>query len=99
MKVEGSGRKKGTPNKKTQSLEDRVESLGIDPFAILLAFAGGDKEILGLDEIQAELRFKAAREVCGYLYPKRKSIEVISHDEKKVENIEEFIARLPPSFN
>lgn len=97
MKVEGSGRKKGTKNRDTQSLEEKVEVLGFDPFEALLLFAQGNKEQLELEDIPAELRFKAIKEVCSFLYPKRKSIEVLNVQERQVESIEDFLFRLERS--
>lgn len=94
MKVEGSGRQKGTPNKATKTLEDKAESLGIDPFEMLLLFAEGNCEKLKCNDISADLRFKALKEVCSYLYPKRKSIELVNTQENKVESYEEFISRV-----
>lgn len=49
MKIEGSGRKKGTPNKKTQTAMELAEKVGVDPLEILLMFAKGDWEGLGYD--------------------------------------------------
>ncbi len=94
MKVPGSGRQRGTPNKKTKSLEEKVEALGIDPFELLLSFAQGDNQRLNIEEIPLELRFKAIKEVCSYLYPKRKSVEVITTDENKVQSYEDYLALL-----
>lgn len=92
------GRSKGTPNKRTLELKELAEKLGVDPFEILLLFAKGDYAALGYDEfeekmgaagipvsirtIEPELREKAAKDACEYLYPKRKAIEVtkLPHD-------------------
>jgi hypothetical protein len=60
------GRQKGTPNKK-RSLEEVCEEKGIDPFAALLEMAQ--------DQSDKHLRFQALKEVCQYLYPKRKTLE------------------------
>lgn len=46
---EKAGRKKGTPNKDSLPLEEKAKSLGIDPFEILLLFAGGKWKELGYD--------------------------------------------------
>lgn len=46
---EGAGRAKGTPNKSTLPLEQKAEELGVDPFQILLLFAGGRWKELGYD--------------------------------------------------
>lgn len=88
---ENAGRKKGTPNKKTQELRDLAEQLGVNPFQILLHFAAGDWQALGYpdatvtkvtqngvfteDRISPELRSSSAREACKYLYPQLKAVE------------------------
>lgn len=41
------GREKGTPNKNTQTLREKAEQLGVDPFEIQLLFAKGDWSSLG----------------------------------------------------
>jgi len=43
------GRKAGTPNKRSQRLQDRADALGIDPFDILLFIAGNKWDKLGYD--------------------------------------------------
>lgn len=47
---ENSGRKKGTPNKRTASLLEKAEELGVDPFQILLHVASGNWKALGYEE-------------------------------------------------
>lgn len=60
------GRAKGTPNKKTLDLHAKCAAKGIDPFELLLEFCG---------EAPMEIRLAALKEICSYLYPKRKAIE------------------------
>lgn len=43
-----AGRRAGTPNRATQTLQEIADSLGVNPFQILLYFAKGDYEALGL---------------------------------------------------
>lgn len=63
---EGAGRKKGTPNKKAVELMAICEEEGIDPFRALVRLSrDGD----------TELKFAALKEVCQYIYPKRKALE------------------------
>ena len=85
------GRQKGTPNKKTQEAQELAEKLGINPLEILLHFAAGNYQELGLVEhkeirtkdgavifeptISPELRQKSAKDACEYLVPKLKAIE------------------------
>lgn len=92
-KTPGSGRVAGTPNKNTIDLQRISEELGIHPFKILLHFAAGDWKSLGYETetylehgkeysnevlyIKPETRLKAAAHAADYLYPKRKSIEII----------------------
>lgn len=87
-----SGRKKGSPNKKSLPLAAKAQELGVDPFEILLLFAAGDWDKLGYASetftiyskdfsneeytIQPSVRAKAAAEACQYLHPKRKAIEI-----------------------
>jgi len=65
-KPEHSGRKKGTPNKRTKEL---IELFGdYNPAESLL-------EILKSDRVPIDLKIKINLDLMGYLYPKRKSIE------------------------
>lgn len=63
---ESSGRKKGTPNRKTELLMEKCERLGIDPFEALLELTKTAED---------DIRLGALKEICQYLYPKRKSLE------------------------
>lgn len=68
-----SGRKKGVPNKRSQDLHDICEAKGISPFEALLDLASkGEKE---------ETRLGALKEVCQYLWPKKKAVEHSVADE------------------
>lgn len=67
-KPEGSGRKKGTPNRKTEDLMAKCEAKGIDVFEALLEYV--------TEPSTMELRLSALKELCQYLYPKRKALEV-----------------------
>lgn len=67
MKIPGSGRKKGTPNKMTQDLMKICEEEGVDPFrALLLVYKQAHI---------ADTKLSALKEICQYVYPKRKAIE------------------------
>lgn len=68
-----AGRKKGTPNKKSQALIDKCNEFGVDPFAILLDFAK--------NSVDPKMKFDAAKEVSQYLYPKRKATEISMEEE------------------
>lgn len=82
------GRQKGTPNKKTQVIEEILENLNCRPIEILAAVANGDplKARIGVAELEDDFlegpvlptldqRIAAAKELCQYVYPKRKAIE------------------------
>jgi len=43
------GRKKGTPNRDTQTLAEKAKEIGADPFETLILFAKGDWSALGYD--------------------------------------------------
>lgn len=47
MRPSGSGRAKGTPNRKSLLAEDLAHKLGVDPLEILLHFTKGDWKALG----------------------------------------------------
>lgn len=73
--------KKKRPN--TDDLFAKAQSMGVDPFEILLHIADGNRMALDLDDedgngkpIGPELRAAAAREVLKYMYPTMKSAEV-----------------------
>lgn len=64
------GRKAGTPNRKSMALVERCEAMGIDPFEEMLKMANDPMLV------DPHLRFNALKELCQYLYPKRKSIDI-----------------------
>jgi hypothetical protein len=83
-KPPASGRKKGTRNKNSLPLLEKAQALGVDPFEILLHFAGGNWDKLGYENerdlsgaliIQPQVRMKAAGDACQYLYPRLKQVD------------------------
>ena len=63
------GRKKGTPNKATLSVAEKLEALGCDPIEGMARIA--------MDESNsAETRGRYYAELAQYLYPKRKAADV-----------------------
>ena len=64
-----SGRPKGSKNYKTLAFEERLESLGCDPLKVLATICNNERE-------ETNLRLAAAKELVGYVYPKRKSVEL-----------------------
>ena len=88
MGIRHGGRAKGTPNRKTQSLMQICEEMGLEPFVEM---------ILAMQQVhEPKERFRMAAEICQYLYPKRKAVEhsteegkgfkIVIEDYKKPEN-------------
>lgn len=83
-----SGRKPGTPNRATREAQALAEELGINPFEVLLRFAAGDTQALGLKPyvdgkgrqrepmVPLDLRMQAAAAATRFLLPQLKSVEV-----------------------
>ena len=71
------GRKKGTPNRRTAEVAERLGALGCDPLAGMAALA--------MDESNApELRGRMNVELAQYLYPKRRAIETAPEEKQQV---------------
>lgn len=62
------GRKRGTPNKRTLEIADKLAALGCDPIEILASVCMDEKAPL-------EARIRCAIELASYTYPKRKPLE------------------------
>lgn len=58
-KTEGSGRKKGSQNKRTFRVEEIAEKFNVDPFEVLMMVAAGDWEALGF-ESQSKISYTNA---------------------------------------
>lgn len=71
------GRIAGTPNKRTQDLQERLEALGVDPLQGLALIAKDETAPL-------ELRAKVQSDLMQYLYPKRKSLDVGSTNQQPI---------------
>jgi hypothetical protein len=69
------GRKAGTPNKR-RPIAEMCEELGLDPFKEM-AKIGSD--------LEHEKRFEALKELCQYLEPKRKAVEVSGEMDLRVK--------------
>jgi hypothetical protein len=81
------GRRAGTPNKRTADLVKHLEALGCDP-------VDGMAQLAMNPANTPELRGKMYAELAGYLYPKRKAVEVKSEDGPSVIF---QISNVPPS--
>ena len=63
------GRQAGTPNKRTNALVERLEALACDPIE------GMAKIAMDINS-PPELRGRMYAELAGYLFPKRKAVEI-----------------------
>ena len=63
------GRQAGTPNKRTSELVERLEALDCDPIA------GMAKIAMDISN-PPELRGRMYAELAGYVFPKRKAVEM-----------------------
>lgn len=77
------GRKKGTPNKKTQSIQDKLDKHGCDPIEGMAKIA---KQ--AMDEGDMSLALSAYKEIAQYIVPKRKAIELSNEEGKEPLRIE-----------
>ena len=87
QKPVGSGRKAGTPNKRTKTIEEKLATLGCDPIAAMARLAMDENEPSGL-------RFAALKELAQYVAPKRKAVEISSAENQTVLVISPEDARL-----
>jgi len=77
-KVKTGGRKKGTPNKRTKEIIDKLDDLGCDPIIGMAKIA--------MDETQdIALRGNMFKELAQYIAPKRKAIEHSSDVENPMQ--------------
>ncbi|MBY0554222.1 hypothetical protein K2P97_06815 [bacterium] len=70
-KIEGSGRQKGTPNKKTLILTEILDSLDCDVTQKLTEL---------LPQLQPEKQADVLLELMSYIFPKRKALELTGAD-------------------
>ena len=67
------GRGKGTPNKKTMAVAEVLGELGLDPIKQMGQIA--------IDEhIEVSIRVQVLKELCQYIAPKRKAVEITGED-------------------
>jgi hypothetical protein len=79
------GRKKGTPNKRTQEVTELLDSLGCNPIEGMVKIA----EDSGVD---ISIRSRMYAELATYIFPKRKAMSVDLSIE--TESYEQRIKRL-----
>lgn len=81
-KPKTGGRKKGTPNKKTQLLAEAFENLNFDIASILADT---------IPELEPKDKVYACLKIMDFIYPKRKSITI--EEARGPETFSEMIAR------
>ena len=67
------GRSKGTPNKKTQLVQQQMEDLGFDPIESMIEICNQ-----AMTDKNYALAGQIAKELAQYVYPKRKAVEHIT---------------------
>src|SRR6266852_4546736 len=73
------GRQKGTPNRATLTLKEKLDSMGYDPLLELAKIAMNDKASI-------ENKIRCHSEIAPYVYPKRKPFD-ISIDQPTAVNV------------
>lgn len=63
------GRVRGTPNRRTVEVAERLEELGLDVLAGLAAIAQDER-------VDPPVRARVLIELAGFLYPKRRAVDV-----------------------
>ena len=67
------GRKRGTPNRRTADIQEKLAALGCDPIAGMAAIATDEKQDIAL-------RAQMFKELAQYVAPKRKAVEMSGAD-------------------
>ncbi len=65
------GRKKGTPNRATLMLNEKLDAMSCDPLLELAKIAMNEKNPI-------EIRVRCFSEIAAYVYPKRKPVDMSS---------------------
>jgi len=73
------GRAKGTPNKKSLSVTERLETIGCDPIEGMAQIAMDDSQ-------PVQLRASMYRELAPYVAPKRKTVEVTDREGDPIQH-------------
>jgi len=67
------GRKRGTPNRRTADIQEKLAAMGCDPIAGMAAIATDEKQDIAL-------RAAMYKELAQYIAPKRKAVEMTGAD-------------------
>ena len=68
------GRKKGTPNKRTASVQEKLDKIGLDPIEAMAQLVKDELE-MGDDKDKGLIK-DLLKELAQYVAPKRKAVEV-----------------------
>ena len=83
------GRTKGTPNKRTADVIEKLARLGCDPIEGMARIAMEDANAV-------ELRARMYAELAGYVAPERKAVDVSSADGSMNEPVEIVVRVVRP---
>ena len=64
---------KGTPNKKTMAVAEVLGELGLDPIKQMGQIAMDER-------VEVSIRVQVLKELCQYIAPKRKAVEITGED-------------------
>ena len=87
------GRTKGTPNKKTQLVQQQMEDLGFDPIESMIEICNQ-----AMTDKNYALAGQMAKELAQYVYPKRKAVEHTSGEPTELPQITINITEDPKPF-
>jgi hypothetical protein len=65
----GAGRPKGSTNKRSQEIQDRLDDLGVDPIEGMAMIASDPTST-------PELKYQCFKELAQYVAPKRKAVDM-----------------------
>src|SRR5688500_11778776 len=80
-KPDGSGRKKGQPNKRNQEIKEYAEKRGVSPAFWCIDVLAGDGEAVGKEAISFQDKQWPVETLMPYLYGKRKPIDSEGNDD------------------
>ena len=86
------GRVKGTPNKRTQDLTERLAELGCDPVEGMARLAMDPNS-------SPDLKGRMYAELAQYVYPKRRAVEQTVIDPKDEMTEEEILTKIQEILN